>query len=129
MLAAAILCLTLVACGEKGTKYTFKEIKDEGDLPGAPVDTLSKLYQDSYIIVGNGKIEWWMKDTAQTMTYTMDGDKYIIGGEFAGTLEQEISGGVAGTMYGQKTEEGFEIITETIIAAGTMRVVYCFTAA
>lgn len=135
MLAAAILCLTLVACGEKGTKYIFKEARDEGTLlgAGAPVDMMTEAYQGSYIIVGNGEIEWRLMDAASTIGYTMDGDKYILKGELFESMEQQYPGSIGETWYGQKTEEGFEIIYETSASEnaseGIVRVVFSFTAA
>ena len=108
LLAAAVLCIALAACGESaGTRYTFKEAKMQLADPSMEhaqetaeetEGAVNNIYANSFITVGGGKITWTIKDASQKMTYTKDGDKYQ---QFPGA---EIS------IYAEEDEEGFHIV-------------------
>ncbi len=122
--AAVIFCLALAACGESaGTKYTFKETKVTTDLQsGSTASAITSLetmynttYKDSTLEVKDGKIVWKIGDMENAMTYTKDGDKYVLAGEYMEQLSSAFSsfGGVGSiSYYGQKTEDGFAIVME-----------------
>ena len=125
ILSATIFCLALAACGESaGTKYTFKETKATANTAtevgtGASAGMITALettynatYKDSTLEVKDGEIVWTIGDIENAMTYTMDGEKYVLAGDFTKQLSQGISslGGGEISLYGQKTEEGFAIV-------------------
>ena len=130
VLAAAVMCIALVACGGSGTgtKYTFKETKVTTDalesmasVYTALESTYNTTYAGSVLEVKEGEIVWTFVQPKQegTMTYTKDGDKYVLGGDFAKTLGEGLTSAMAsvGSMgeieieyYGQNTEDGFAII-------------------
>ena len=130
VVAAAVMCIALVACGGSGTgtKYTFKETKVTTDAPESVASvytTLESTYNTTYagsvLEVKDGEIVWTFGQPKQegTMTYTMDGDKYVLGGDFAKTFSEGLTSAMAsvGSMgeieieyYGQNTEDGFAII-------------------
>ena len=121
VLAAALLCLALVACGESaGKKYNFKETKATTDATSgasafAAVETMyNTSYAGSTIEVKEGKIVWKIGNDKNTMTYTKDGDTYVLEGDFTKQLSQGLSSMGAGqssvAFYGQETEEGFAIL-------------------
>ena len=119
VLAAAVLCLALAACGESaGTKYTFKEAKMQLADPSMEhaqetveetEGAVNNIYANSFITVGGGKITWTIKDASQKMTYTKDGDKYLIGGEYFEMVKQQFPGAEI-SIYAEEDEEGFHIV-------------------
>ncbi len=130
VLAAAILCLALVACGENadgdGTdgentvvKYTFKEAKMQPADPSmehseeSAAETervVNNIYKDSYIEFGDGKIVWSIRDATQKMTYTKEGDRYMIGGEYFEMIKQQFPGDDNFFMYAEEAEDGLHIV-------------------
>ena len=128
VLTAALLCLALVGCGS-GTKYTFTDAKATTDASGGMLSqtititetAYNAAYANSTIEVKDSEIVWTFgEDQSGTMSYTKDGDRYVLSGDFTKTLSQSLSssmaglGGVAPTIafYGQETESGFEIVID-----------------
>lgn len=134
MMAAAILCIALVACGSSGTKYTFKEMSIVTDPPRvgetAPIEQMNQVYQGTTIEVGNGKLVWpaTVLGQKQTLRYKVEGDKYDFGGEYLNLLADV--GNVSDvTMYGQETEEGFTLVESYMNSGVAFTVTFFFVKA
>lgn len=136
-LAAALLCLAFVACGgDKGTIYNFKESKCTAtgcyaapEISGT-LSNLEQMYNTTYagsaIEVKEDKIIWKIGGNACAMTYTMDGDKYMLEGDYIEQLNQglvslgtESWAQADAAYYGQKTDDGFAIVLVEKVAVGT----------
>lgn len=134
VLAAALLCLSLVACGGSTKKYNFTEATiggsaasmlqadDSSAMLTNMVAAFNVAYKDSSIEVGNGEIVWTYSDGEGKMTYTMDGDKYTLAGEMAEnlkTLFPTLPAGLETTVevYGEETDDGFHIVSNVAITA------------
>ena len=135
VLAAALLCLSLVACGGSTKKYNFKEATIGGNAASMlPTDDSSTAmltnmvaafnvaYKDSSIEVGNDEIVWTYSGGEGKMTYTKDGDKYNLAGEMVETLKTlfpTLPAGLETTaeVYGEETDDGFRIVSKAEITA------------
>lgn len=136
-----VLCACVFAACEKPTRYDFVETKvddntsqDEDDPFGGILDMdgmfagMSAMYKDSYLEITDKKIKWVLssdKSTDGTMTYTKDGDKYLLAGDYIQSLKSSMESmydGIGGgyinvtdmkiDYYGKETESGFEIVLE-----------------
>lgn len=121
ILALALICVCMFAActdAEGGEKYTYSDVTvDLGSYGYGADDTIknmyNNLYQDSYILVSDSKIEWVMEDTTGVMSVTKDGDKYILGGDYVDKLSESMGSlgtGVTYEMYGVKSGSGFNIV-------------------
>lgn len=129
VLAIGIVCVAaLTACGGS-EKYTFSETKIDtssqeiGSSMSGLVTTYNTLYKDTSLEVTDGKIVWTLKgDDKGEMSYTKDGDKMILSGEFTDAMKEafkNVSFGmsVEVSAYGIKTTDGFELVVEETISA------------
>ncbi len=123
-LALVMACaVMLVGCGDKdkGTEYTYSKAEITGDNADemSNVTTMyDALYKDSKLVVGSKNIKWTIADNEGTMTYTKDGDKYVLGGDYAKQITDSLKGmaGAGATveieLYGLETEGGFNIVID-----------------
>ena len=137
VLAAAILCLALAACGggessgdnagpsgSEGTKYNFVNTSATTDATGSLESTLTSLaqmydntYKDSVLEVKENSIVWTIGDQEGKMTYTKDGDTYLLAGEYTEQVSQALSSSsIVGSgqsidfsFTGEETKDGFKI--------------------
>ena len=133
VLALGLACATmLTACGDDdktapGEKFTYSKTTIEsdddlelGDMMAGLTASYDTLYKDSTLEVTDSKVIWTMKDQKAEMTYTKDGDKMILAGDFADTMKEAFKNmnvGMANmsielSMYGLKTDAGFEIVVD-----------------
>ncbi len=136
VLAAALLCLSLVACGGSAKKYNFKEVTVGGSAASMAesmlspmVSTFNAAYKDSSIEVGDGEIVWTYTGGEGKMTYTMDGDKYDLAGEMVEKLKTGLTGMSEATMkiYGEETDDGFRIVESVSLSGLSVEIIFNFT--
>ena len=89
------MCLGAAACGggEKGTTYKYVSMQEtitpEDDiLAGMDLTSMyENLYKDSTMTLTSKNIKWKMGKETAKMTYTKEGDKYILMGDYVKTLK------------------------------------------
>lgn len=138
--------LGFAACDEtnNAARYNFSEIKAESsdgmssEMLNLMVPSLSAIYKDSYLSVSDTKIVWTMKEQSGEMTYSKDGDKYVLAGDFAKTFSDSLKGALGSIggnvnasfeMYGIETETGFEIVTRQVVNTISIAFKYVFVKA
>lgn len=157
-LAAALICICcLTACAgtESGDKYTYSDSASdvsEVTMNGTDVTEQYKdmydmssmydtLYQGSYILVGDSKLTWVLATgDKEVLNVTMDGDKYIMSGDYLDTMKEAMESLnnaymniTIGTYnwHGVKTDDGFDMIIEcgetvTAMSGGTSEAISVF---
>lgn len=139
--------LGFTACDETtdAARYNFSEIKAESsdgmssEMLNLMVPSLSAIYKDSYLSVSDKKIVMTMKEQSGEMTYSKEGDKYVLAGDFAKTFSDSLKGALGSIgggnvnasfeMYGIETETGFEIVTRQVMDTITIAFKYVFVKA
>lgn len=127
ILSVLLLVITsfavLVGCGKPETYvFSVSEFKsDVIDMPLQATIVINNAFKGATLSVGKKKVTLTLGDSENTMSYTKEGEKYILAGEYVDRAEEmlkydlgveDVEGlEVEYTMYGIKTESGFDIVS------------------